>query len=139
MGVGLNTMLAALGTGSVALSKISNSFGKGGQASEAAGKEASDKEAKSAAIDEANMSAQLEGTELQDQILKRKQDENVFAQGLAREGAFFAQGTEKKKQLNNLQALQRAKQSLADEAAANDIRMRQIKTVMQIKGYGGKK
>lgn len=139
MGVGLNTMLAALGTGTVALSKISNSFGKGGQASEVADKGASDKEAKSAAIDEANMTSQLESTELDAQILKRKENENVFAQGLARESAFFAQGTEKKKQLNNLQALQKAKQALSDEAAANDIRMRQIKTVMKIKGYGGKK
>ena len=145
MGVGLNTMLGAIGAVGVAASKVGSAAGqaadkeKAKKEKEANAKEAAAKEAKNAAIDEANMTAQLEGAELDDQILKKKQDQNFFAQGLARSEMQFAAGKDKKKKLTNLEALQKAREALDDEAKANNIRMNQIRTVMQLKGYGGKK
>lgn len=145
MGVAQNSLLGAGAAIGVAANKLAIGVSqnvneaKSKKEKEANAKKAAADEAKRAAIDEVNLNAELEGTELEDQILKRKQNENAFAQGLAREGAFFAKGSEKKKKLTNLEALQRSKQALSDEVAANNIRMNQIRTVMQLKGYGGRK
>lgn len=124
MGVGLNTMLAALGTAGVAASKV------GAAVDQKVGRdEAAKEKKKNEAIDEAKMNFQLEDTQREHDAIQKEQTQNFFEQGLAR-----SEG-----KMDNLQALQKAREALNSEAEANEIRQNQIKTIMKLKGYGGKK
>lgn len=133
MGVGLNSMLALMGTIGVAGSKVSTSVDQkvGRDKAAAKEKEAKDEKAKNDAVDEAKMNFQLDDLQRDKDTLSKDIEQNFFEQGLAR-----SEG-----KMDNLQALQKARMSLMNESEANDIRQNQIRTIMQLKGYGkgGKK
>lgn len=124
MGVGLNTMLAAIGAAGVAGSKISSAIDQ-----KASRDEAAKEKKKNEAIDEAKMNFQLEDAQREHDALQKEQTQNFFEQGLAR-----SEG-----KMDNLQALRKAREALNNEAMANEIRQNQIRTIMRLKGYGGKK
>lgn len=135
MGVGLNTMLAAIGAGGVAASKIGAAADQ--QANDVKAKKEKEKRD---AIDKVNMEADLALAENDADYLSKKQEANQAEiddnQAIVDR---YKGGKKKKAALDNLQALSLAKDSLDREAAANEIRMNQIKEIMKLKGYGGKK
>lgn len=135
MGVGLNTMLAAIGAGGVAASKVGAAVDQ--QANDVKAKKEKEKRD---AIDEVNMNADLALAENDADYLSKKQEANQ-AEIDANQAIVdkYKGGKKKKAALDNLQALSLAKDSLDREAAANEIRMNQIKEIMKLKGYGGKK
>ena len=135
MGVGLNTMLAAIGASGVAASKVGAAVDQ--QANEVKAKKEKEKRD---AIDEVNMNADLALAENDADYLSKKQEANQ-AEIDANQAIVdkYKGGKKKKAALDNLQALSLAKDSLDREAQANEIRMNQIKEIMKLKGYGGKK